>query len=136
MLSAAGCEVKTDLTGTIDGLDLTPLFTDTDYNLDRDKLCWLRYPWLIHYRKDMDKNRGPVGSILKGDWKLIEFLPTPHGLTHHFELYNVRHDPSEQNDFARQMPDKVEELKKEMYKWREEVDAPAYSEAYKEYEKI
>ena len=72
---------------------------------------------------------GPCGTILKGDWKLIEFfeLPAPAKQKHGFELYNITKDPYEKTDLAEKMPEKVEELKKSMYAWRKEVNAPAYN---------
>jgi len=119
----------------MDGLDLTGLLKDPSAKLNREALHWLRYPGVFHYRKDARIN-GPCGTIIKGDWKLIEFFETPHGLEHTFELYNIRQDISERNDLSKAMPEKVEELKKAMYQWRKEVNAPPYEIAYNEYKKI
>lgn len=64
--------------------------------------------------------------MIKGDWKLIELMETPQGLVHHFELYNLRDDPEEQQDVSSENPELVAELKRAMTKWRTEVDAPQY----------
>ncbi|QDT68885.1 Arylsulfatase [Planctomycetes bacterium MalM25] len=122
----------------MDGRDLTPLLRDpTGAELDRDTLHWLRHPVVFHYRNQMDEpGMGPCGSVVRGDWKLIELLPTPQGVEQSFELYNLRNDPSETTNLAEQYPGVVAELSAAMVAWREEVDAPKYESAYAEYEKI
>ena len=119
----------------IDGLDLTGLLRDPSGGLAREALHWLRYPVVFHYRKDA-RVKGPCGSIVMGDWKLMEFLETPHGLTHEVELYNIKDDISEQKNLAAAMPEKVEELSRAMKQWRKQVQAPPYESAYEEYSKI
>ena len=47
-------------------------------------------------------------AILKGDWKLI-FVPPPNG-ENEWHLYNLRDDPSELTNQAKDQPDKVAEL--------------------------
>ncbi len=49
-------------------------------------------------------------ALRQGDWKLIQYHVSnnPAG---NFELYNLKDDPSEQNDLASRFPDKVERLK-------------------------
>jgi len=48
------------------------------------------------------------GAVREGDWKLIWRTPLPSSI----ELYNIKHDPSEQTNVAATNPDKVAELQK------------------------
>jgi arylsulfatase len=43
-------------------------------------------------------------GIIKGDWKLVNFYDGP------FELYNLKNDPTERNDLAREQPEILNEL--------------------------
>jgi len=40
-----------------------------------------------------------------------------------FELYNLKNDIAEQNNLAKEMPGKTEELKKILANWRKKVNA-------------
>ncbi|TWT84250.1 Arylsulfatase [Planctomycetes bacterium CA13] len=135
ILQMVGAQGDTKHNAQIDGVDLTAVFQDPASQLDRQALHWLRYPVVFHYRKG-ERKRGPVGTIIKGNWKLMEFFPTPHGQDRSFELYNLREDISEQENVAAANPELVTELHQEMIRWRESVDAPEYEMAFKEYEKI
>jgi len=122
----------------IDGVDLTAVLKNPKAKLGRDELHWLRYPLMVHYKPNGPKKLGPCGTILKGDWKLIEFfeLPAPAAQKHHFELFNITKDPYEKTDLADKMPEKVDELKKFMDAWRKKMDAPVYSpDLYANYKK-
>lgn len=136
-LQMVGVEAAPHQAEEMDGVDLTGLLKDPSATLERESLCWLRYPFVVHYG-DSRKNRAlrPCASIVKGDWKLLEFFKTPHGGEHSFELYNIHEDISESHNLAESHPDKLEELKKDLAQWREEVNAPPYEMAYREYEKI
>ncbi|MFC1467957.1 sulfatase [Verrucomicrobiota bacterium] len=57
-------------------------------------------------------------AIRKGDYKLLDCYGEDH-----FELYNVQEDAGENNDLAEAMPEKAQELLKELRDWREEIDA-------------
>lgn len=113
----------------VDGLDLTPLLKNPKAKLGRDELHWLHYMLIVHYKPTNPAKLGPCASMIKGDWKIMEFfeLPEPSTQKDYFELYNIKDDPYEQHDLAGKMPEKVEELKKRMYAWRKEVNAPAYN---------
>lgn len=54
--------------------------------------------------------KGGRKAIRKGDWKGVTYnvVKSPHGP---FQLYNLKDDPTEQNDLAGQYPGVVEELK-------------------------
>jgi arylsulfatase A-like enzyme len=97
----------------VDGVSLTPLLRDSG-EIERDELFW-HYPHHQHYQKG---GTTPYGAIRKGDFKLIEFF-NDMGV----ELYNLRDDIGEQNDLARQMPEKANELRQRLHQWREDVGA-------------
>jgi arylsulfatase A-like enzyme len=97
----------------LDGLSLVPILRKSG-DLKRDELFW-HYPHYQHYQKG---GTTPYSAIHKGDFKLIEFLADRR-----VELYNLKDDIGEQRDLASQMPEKVEELRKRLHAWREEVGA-------------
>jgi arylsulfatase A len=97
----------------LDGVSLVPVLSQAG-DLKRDELFW-HYPHYQHYQKG---GAIPYSAIRKGDFKLIEFLADKR-----VELYNLKDDVGEQHDLASQMPDKVEELRKRLHAWREEVGA-------------
>ncbi|MBX3741202.1 MAG: sulfatase [Akkermansiaceae bacterium] len=97
----------------LDGKDLSAAFSNGE-TLDRGNLYW-HYP---HYHATR-----PSGSILSGDWKLIEWFET--GKT---ELYNIAADPREEKDLAVENPEKAAALLADLKKWREEVGAQMMKE--------
>ncbi|HVJ84373.1 MAG TPA: sulfatase [Caulifigura sp.] len=92
----------------IDGVNITDVLSGKKKELDRT-LCW-HYP---HYHREK-----PSGSILKGDWKLIEWFES--GKT---ELFRLDQDPYEQNDLAEKEPQRAAELLGELNRWRKDVGA-------------
>ena len=70
-----------------------------------------------HYPLDKPHFLGgrSAGAIRSGDYKLIEFFDT-----NTVELYNLSNDGSEQTDLAEKLPEKREELKSALRKWRSE----------------
>ena len=56
-------------------------------------------------------------SVRKGDWKIVN-VPTPIG-TGGWQLYNVKNDPGERNDLAKEQPEKLKEL---LTNWEEYMD--------------
>jgi len=125
MLAMAGAPGDPEHNRQMDGKSLVPLLAGKANQLERDYLCWLRYPAIFHYNPG-DAAKGPCGTIIKGDWKLMEFFETPHGVAHSVELYNIKDDVSETKNLASAYPEKVEELQKAMMAWRMEVGAPEY----------
>lgn len=97
----------------IDGVSLAPILRQSG-DLRRDELFW-HYPHYQHYQKG---GAIPYSAIRKGNFKLIEFLADMR-----IELYNLKDDIGEQRDLASQLPDKVDELRKRLHAWREEVGA-------------
>ncbi len=127
MLSMAGIKAQQKQKKKMDGIDITPLLKNPEKELNPRAFHWLRYPRADRYHEGVIPSKGPCGTILKGDWKLVEFQETLYGQKQTFELYNVKNDISEKMNLADKMPEKVEELKKEMYRWRREVGVPVSS---------
>jgi arylsulfatase A len=97
----------------LDGVSLVPILQQSG-DLKRDELFW-HYPHYQHYQKG---GTTPYSAIHKGNYKLIEFLADMR-----VELYNMRDDIGEQHNLDDKLPDKVEELRKRLHAWREEVGA-------------
>ncbi|MFB9058241.1 sulfatase [Mariniflexile ostreae] len=93
----------------IDGVDLSPLFTEN--SLDRKDIFW-HYP---HYHAS---GWTPGAAIRQGDWKLIEFYEA-----NTVELYNLSDDISETHNLALQNPEKVKTLRKRLRDLQEAVNA-------------
>ena len=94
---------------TIDGIDLAPALKGDE--LDRQSLFW-HYP---HY-----SNQGgiPGGAVREGDYKLFERYEDGS-----LELYNLKEDIGEQNDLAKENPERVEEMRGRLHKWYQDLDA-------------
>ncbi|MBZ0257024.1 sulfatase [bacterium] len=117
----------------LDGKSLTPLLTQSG-TFEREALFWHFPAYLEQYScKDDDWRTTPVGSIRKGDWKLLEFFE-PQGTPNRLELYNLRDDLSETTNLIKQEPAIAKELLDEMRAWRDSVDAPVPTLADPNYE--
>ena len=92
-----------------DGVSLVPLLRGG--SLQREALYW-HYP---HY-----SNQGgfPGGAVRVGNYKLIERFED--GRTH---LYDLEKDPGERHDLAREQPERVALMRRELHAWYQEVDA-------------
>jgi uncharacterized sulfatase len=107
---------KGNFSNGVDGVSIVPLLKQTG-GLNRKAIYW-HYP---HYHS---AGVGPCGAIRSGNYKLIEwFDETICGTGNRFELYNLKEDLGEQNNLAKEMPEKVEELSKSLANWRNEVNA-------------
>lgn len=93
-----------------DGIDITPLLKDPKSKLEREAL-FFHYPHYYH-------TTTPVSAVRVGDWKLLEFFEDQH-----LELYNLRDDPGELHDLAKEMADKADALRDRLHAWRESVGA-------------
>ncbi len=108
MLEMAGLPLKPEQ--HVDGVSLTPLLKGTG-KPQRDALYW-HYP---HYHGSGNR---PSGAVRAGDLKLIEWYEDGR-----IELYNLKDDPGEQNDLAKRMPQKAEQLRGMLHAWRGEMGA-------------
>jgi arylsulfatase A-like enzyme len=94
----------------VDGVSFVPALKGEPF--DRKAIYW-HFP---HY-----SNHGmqsPGGAIRLGDYKLLEYFEN-----NTVQLFNLKADPSEQNDLARSQPKKAAELLKMLRVWRQEVSA-------------
>ncbi|MEI6248207.1 MAG: sulfatase [Verrucomicrobiota bacterium] len=107
ILEAVGAPLPKDQ--PTDGLSLLKQVR-TGAPLGRSAIYW-HFPCYI--------GKGEPMSLLRaGDYKLIEKFAGPT-----FELYDVRKDPDESKDLAKQEPAKVEELKKQLLAWQKDTGA-------------
>jgi arylsulfatase A-like enzyme len=93
-----------------DGVSLVPLLTQK--GVPHARAVFWHYP---HY-----SNQGgfPGGAMRLGQYKLIERFED--GRVH---LYDLASDPGERNDLAREMPDRVATMRRELHAWYTQVDA-------------
>ena len=93
----------------IDGVDLMPALKGE--KLETRPLFW-HYP---HY-----SNQGgiPGGAIREGDYKLFERYEDGR-----LELFNLKEDIGEQNDLAKDNPERVKEMRDRLHKWYQDLDA-------------
>ena len=108
LLAAGGVQPAPDV--KLDGLDQKPLLADPAAKLERDAV-FFHYP---HYYETTT----PVSAIRARDWKLLEYLED-----NRVELFNLKDDPGEKTDLAKQQPGKAAELLARLHTWREEVGA-------------
>jgi arylsulfatase A-like enzyme len=92
----------------MDGVSLTPLFTQPEAALDRSELYWY-YP----YNK--------MSVVRSREWKLVEHLNAGR-----LELYRLSEDLSEQNDLSKVHPDIAESLYQKLKQWRSSI--PRFSD--------
>jgi len=107
MLDIAGLPARPDQHQ--DGISMVPLLKDPANHLDREILYW-HYP---HYHRTK-----PYGAIRHGDMKLIEFFEDGE-----LELYDLKEDPNETRNLAKDQPERAAALLKELKVWRKSVDA-------------
>lgn len=62
--------------------------------------------------------QSPGGAIRAGDYKLLEYYENQS-----VQLFNLRNDLGEQTDLAQPEPEKVNELRSRLHRWRCEVGA-------------
>lgn len=110
ILEAAGLPARPDQ--HCDGVSLAGLLRDGGAVPAREALYW-HFP---HY-----SNHGmqsPGGAVRCGDFKLIEYFEN-----YSVQLFNLREDPGEQTDLAGLLPERVQELRGRLQRWRTEVGA-------------
>jgi arylsulfatase A len=102
--------VKRDTNRVIDGVSLLPLLKQSA-RLSRTNLFW-HYP---HYSNQGGK---PSGAIRSGDLKLVEFYEDGTQ-----ELYNLKNDPGETNNLAKDLPKVAFQLQARLDAWRRSTKA-------------
>ncbi|MEM9280817.1 MAG: sulfatase [Verrucomicrobiota bacterium] len=129
-LELSGGQIEKDQ--TLDGTSLVPLLTQTG-QIDREAIYSHHPEYVVAFAKT------PASMIRKGDYKLIHYFgdyldpngcdPKPHTLSGRFilgartELYHLSEDPGESNDIASAMPEKTEELMKDLEAWWKDTEA-------------
>src|SRR5690606_8431679 len=109
---------------TLDGKSILPLLKGTG-TLEERPLFWHFPIYLEAYVKNDTSTQDPIfrtrpGSAIRlGDWKLIQYFEN-----NDIELYNLKEDISEKNNFAESNPAKRDELLSRLKTWRKEINAP------------
>jgi arylsulfatase A-like enzyme len=94
----------------VDGISLGPLLRGSEFGEDR-ALFW-HFP---HYHGSGNR---PSGAIRSGDFKLVEWFEDGR-----VELYDLASDPGEEDDLARRMPARTDQLRRALHRWRTRVGA-------------
>ncbi|MEO0586658.1 MAG: sulfatase/phosphatase domain-containing protein [Planctomycetota bacterium] len=90
-----------DLPTTLDGVSIRSVLEGGEAP-QRESIYW-HHPALSRHYAEIP----PQGAVREGDWKLVDF----YGDHRRDELYNLADDPSEENNLARQHPDRVERMR-------------------------
>jgi arylsulfatase A len=85
----------TQVTTPTDGISFLPTLLDKGNQKQHSYLYWEFH------------ELGGRQAIRNGNWKLIKYNVNKNGI---YQLYNLENDPSETNDLASKMPEKVAEL--------------------------
>ena len=95
--------------GQLDGVSLAGLLLGGD--LAPRPLFW-------HFPHYSNQGGRPAGAVREGDWKLVESFENGG-----YELYNLARDPGETKDQAPYEPDVLQDLRRKLAAWRNEVGA-------------
>jgi len=106
----------------LDGVSFVSLLKDPKAKQKDRTLFW-------HYPHWGNQGGNPGTVVRNGDWKLIHFYDPAKA----DELYHISHDISEKNNLAKQEPERLVELKKQMERLLEETNAtlPAVNQSVK-----
>jgi hypothetical protein len=77
-----------------------------------------RGPIFWHYPHFGNQGGFPGGAVRVGDFKLVQNF-----LTNKVELFDLSKDLAEQNDLSETMPQKRDQLLKELKSWQQSVKA-------------
>jgi len=94
-----------------DGLSLVPLLRGSKSGLGRKAIYW-------HFPLYQARGCTPCSAIRAGDYKLIEYFED-----YRVELYNLADDIGETKDLSKTNPEKADELRKMLHRWRKDVNA-------------
>jgi len=94
-----------------DGVSLVPLLKRSKSGLGRDAIYW-------HFPLYQARGCTPCSTVRAGDYKLIEYFED-----YRVELYNLKNDIGESKDLSKTNPDKANELREMLHRWRKDVNA-------------
>ena len=109
----------------IDGTDVSPLLLGKE--IEERSIFW-HYPLYLQGRGlDVELPNGktyswrgfPSTSLVRGQWKLIEFHEDDS-----VGLYNLKDDPGETRNLAKEMPERAAKLRAELDAWQKKTKAP------------
>ena len=104
------------LRADLDGVDLAPLLQETG-PIETRALYW-------HYPHYANQGGRPGGVIRDGDWKLIEHFTGANTFgDHRRELFELTKDPRESKNVAKENPEIVARLAKQLADWRKSIGA-------------
>ncbi len=112
----------------LDGDNILPLMRNKGDFPERT-LFWHFPIYLQKYNGVQDRSHDPLfrtrpGTIMRqGEWKLHEYFEDGR-----IELYNLAGDIGEEKNLAQSMPEKANELHRQMVQWRRQVKAPVPTE--------
>ena len=132
-LELAGAEPPQDQ--PLDGSSIVPLLKG-DKALEDRPIFW-HFPGYLYQsgwtgsRDPLYRTR-PVSVIRKGDWKLMMFLEEwsldggweKRHTNNSVELYNIADDISEKRNLSQAMPEKRDQMLRELMAWQKRTDAP------------
>jgi len=95
-LEMAGIKEYEQIGEKIDGVSFVPLLKDAG-KYPKDRAIFWHFPHTY--------DRYPYSAVRQGDWKLIYFH-----INRELELYNLREDIGEENNLAKNYPEKLKEL--------------------------
>jgi arylsulfatase A-like enzyme len=105
---------------TLDGVSMTPLLRSAGQKRPERKPLYWHYPGYLQAETEKGTWRiEPSGAIRAGSHKLIERFEDGR-----LELYDLKADLSESNNLAARMPEKAQELRELLAKWRRLTNAP------------
>lgn len=100
----------------LDGASYAQLLIGALGTASRAPLFW-HFPGYLGARNNTWRTT-PAGAIRAGDWKLVEFFED-----HHVELYDLKHDISEERNLAAANPERAAALQKQLADWRQSLGA-------------
>ncbi len=118
----------------VDGRDLLPLLKGETGTLGPRPIYW-HFPAYLESYSVTDEQRDPlfrarpVAAIRIGDYKLKEYYEDGH-----LALYNLKDDIRERKYLAEVLPEKRDELLKELHRWQDEVGAKRPTELNPEFD--
>lgn len=91
---------------TIDGVSILPLLKGEEFKRETPLY------WRTHVSKAENRS-----ALRMGDWKLVS-----NDVMNEFQLFNIQKDWKENNDLSKEMPEKLDQMKKELFATWESIE--------------